>query len=194
MRWTTHAEVGRSDTAVAAVENPVIDGAYRAGMQGGNVDIERSHAKDRRAGITLIELLVVIAIIGVVAGLAAVSGRVIAQNARERAALNTVQQVVWQGATLAAARGFRTVLCRDATDLSVRQVVDRDAPDCNGDVLRDFEIDEAVTLTGIEDGMSMVFTPPGTIAGGTLPESIELTASGSTYALEVSLIGEVRVQ
>jgi len=156
--------------------------------------IERSRGADRRSGITLIELLVVIAIIGVIAGLGAVSGRLIAQNASERAALNTVQQAVWQGSTLAAARGFRTVLCRDAAQLTVREVVDRDNPNCEGDVLRRFEIDEAVVLTGIADGTSLVFTPPGTIVQGTLPASIELTAAGNTYDLEVSLIGEVRVQ
>jgi len=158
------------------------------------VDTTRSRIAGHRSGITLIELLVVIAIIGVIAGLGAVSGRLIAQNASERAALNTVQQAVWQGATLAAARGFRTVLCRDGTDLTIREVVDRDAPDCSGDVLRSFEIDEAVTLTGIGDGTSIIFTPPGTIADGSLPASIELTAAGNAYDLEVSLIGEVRVQ
>lgn len=156
--------------------------------------IKGSRSAAVRSGITLIELLVVIAIIGIIAGLGAVSGRLIARNASERAALNTVQQAVWQGSTLAAARGFRTVLCRDATELTVRVVVDRDNPTCEGDVLRRFEIDDAVELTGIADGTSLVFTPPGTIVAGTLPASIELTAAGSTYELEVSLIGEVRVQ
>ena len=142
----------------------------------------------------MIELLIVIAIIGIIAGLGAISGRAIAQRASERAALNTVQQVVWQGSTLAAARGFRTVLCRDATELAIRRVMDAENPNCSGAVLRRFEIDEAVTLDGIADGMSIVFTPPGTILEGTRPATITLTAAGSTYDLEVSLIGEVRVQ
>ncbi len=142
----------------------------------------------------MIELLIVIAIIGIIAGLGAISGRAIAQRASERAALNTVQQVVWQGSTLAAARGFRTVLCRDATELAIRRVMDAENPNCSGAVLRRFEIDEAVTLDGIDDGMSIVFTPPGTILAGTRPATITLTAAGSTYDLEVSLIGEVRVQ
>lgn len=153
-----------------------------------------SRIEARRAGVTLIELIIVIAIIGIVAGFAAISGRAVAQRASERAALNTIQQAVWQGSTLAAARGFRTVLCRDGTDLVVRRVVDQNDPDCSGDALRSYEIDEEVVLTGIADGVSIVFTPPGTIAAGTLPASINLTAAGSSYALEVSIIGEVRVQ
>ncbi|MFN2322262.1 MAG: GspH/FimT family protein [Trueperaceae bacterium] len=152
------------------------------------------HDAALRSGFTLIELLIVIAIIGVIAGLGAISGRTIAQNARERAALNTVQQVVWQGSTLAAARGFRTVLCRDDTVLTIRRVDDPTAPDCDGEELRGYEIDAEVTLTGIGDGTSLVFTPPGTIAQGTLPGSITLTAAGNSYTLDVSLIGEVRVQ
>jgi prepilin-type N-terminal cleavage/methylation domain-containing protein len=145
----------------------------------------------RRAGVTLIELLIVIAIIGVVAGIAAISGRAIAQQSSERAALNTVQQAVWQGATLAAARGFRTELCRADEVLTVRRLVAGNA--CGGEVLRTYEIDPEVTLS-LANGSSMVFTPPGTIAAGTLPGEITLTAAGNTYVLEVSLIGEVRVE
>ncbi len=62
----------------------------------------------RRSGLSLIELLVLLAILGVLLGLAAIQGRAIAQRASERSVVNTFQQAVWQGATLAAARGFRT--------------------------------------------------------------------------------------
>jgi prepilin-type N-terminal cleavage/methylation domain-containing protein len=143
-----------------------------------------------RIGFTLIELLVVVAILGIVLGIAAFGGRGIAQGARERAALNTVQQSVWQGATLAAARGFRTELCRAGTELAIRRV---ETDPCVGAVLRRFEIDGAVSLS-FDEGSVMVFTPPGTIDPATLPDSVTLVAGGSTYVLDVSLIGEVRVQ
>lgn len=144
----------------------------------------------RRAGLTLLELLVVVAILGVIVGLTGILGRTIARQASERAALATVQQSVWQGATLAAARGFRTELCRAGTELSVRRAV---ADACDGDVLRRFEIDPNVVL-GVADGSVMVFTPPGSIDPATLPDAITLDAGGVSYVLEVSLIGEVRVQ
>lgn len=147
-----------------------------------------------KSGFSLLELLVVIAVLGVAFGMAALAGRGIAQNARERAALNTVQQVVWQGSTMAAARGFRTALCRDDTELSIRRVDDPLDPDCDGAVLRRFEIDREVVLLGIDDGLSLVFTPPGTILEGTRPDEITLSAAGRLYTLEVSLIGEVRAQ
>lgn len=144
----------------------------------------------RSRGFTLLELLIVVAILGVVLGLTGILGRAIARQASERAALNTVQQSVWQGATLAAARGFRTELCRAGVELAIHRV-DGDA--CEGPVLRRFEIDPNVSLSFAE-GSVMVFTPPGTIDPATLPGTVTLVAGSSTYTLEVSLIGEVRVQ
>lgn len=144
----------------------------------------------RAGGFTLLELLVVVAILGIVLGLTGILGRAIARQASERAALNTVQQSVWQGATLAAARGFRTELCRDGVELSIQRV-QGDA--CTGPVLRRFEIDANVDLS-FDQGSVMVFTPPGTIDPATLPGTVTLVAGSSTYTLEVSLIGEVRVQ
>jgi prepilin-type N-terminal cleavage/methylation domain-containing protein len=171
----------------------VTSSAYRAERQVRAVDITRSRIADGRSGITLIELLVVIAIIGIIAGLGAISGRVIARNASERAVLNTVQQAVWQGATLAAARGFETELCWDGVELAIRRGA---AEACTGAMLRGYEVAASVaeTLEGLSDVTPIVFTPPGMILEGTRPGAITLDVAGSSYVLEVSLIGEVRVQ
>lgn len=142
-----------------------------------------------RAGLSLLELIVVLAILAVVFTIVATSGRGIAQRASERSAVNTFQQAVWQGATMAAARGFRTELVRDGGELVVRRLAD-------GDVLRRFEIDANVALN-VPDGQVLVFTPPGAVLEASLdalPDPIEIVAAGTTYALEVSLIGEVRVR
>jgi len=143
----------------------------------------------RRSGLSLIELLVLLAVLGVLLGLAAIQGRAIAQRASERSVVNTFQQAVWQGATLAAARGFRTELVRDGDVLEVRRV-------STGETLRRFELDSRASLN-LQDGQVVVFTPPGSIVVETLdalPDPIEIVAAGTTYELEVSLIGEVRVR
>lgn len=146
----------------------------------------------RRSGVTLIEILVVLAVLGIALGLAGFLGRGIAQRASERSAVNSLQQAVWQGATLAAARGFRTELVRVGNELQVRRLAD-------GSVLRRFELEPSVTLNF--DGQVLVFTPPGTItpesltALASLPGGgLRVTAAGATYGFVVSLIGEVVVQ
>jgi prepilin-type N-terminal cleavage/methylation domain-containing protein len=142
-----------------------------------------------RSGFTLLELLVVLAVLGVVFGLVAISGRAIAQRASERSVVNTFQQAVWQGATMAAARGFRTELVRDGDLLLLRR-------EATGAEIRRFELDPNATLN-LADGQLLVFTPPGAVLEASLdalPDPIQITAAGTTYELDISLIGEVRVR
>lgn len=138
-----------------------------------------------RAGLSLIELLLVIVIISIIVGFGVIQGRAIFQRADERSAVNTFQQAVWQGATAAAARGFRTELVRVDNELLVRRVSD-------GSVLRRYEFAAGVTLN-VPSNPILVFTPPGRV--DVLPsDPIQITADGQTRTLQISLIGEVRVQ
>lgn len=142
-----------------------------------------------RQGFTLLELLVVLAVLAIVFALVAIAGRTFVQRASERSVVDTFQQAVWQGATSAAARGFRTELVLDGDELSIRRM-------STGDVIRRFELDGRAAWN-LDDGRVLVFTPPGAIDEATLdalPDPIEIVAAGSTYRLEVSLIGEVRVR
>ncbi len=146
-------------------------------------------AKQARDGFSLLELLIVLAILGIAFSLAAIGGRGILQRSAERSAVGTVQQAVWQGATIAAARGFRTELVRDGTVLNVRRLAD-------GEVLRSFELDPGATLN-LDDGQVLVFTPPGSVLESSLdalPDPVTVVAAGDSYELEISLIGEVRVR
>jgi len=142
-----------------------------------------------RRGLSLVELLLVVAVLAVLLGFGAIQGRAIAQGSSERAAVRSVQQAVWQGATLAAARGFRTALDRQGPELIVRRL-------SNGEVLRRYALDPNVVLD-LQDGRVLVFAPPGTIVPETLdalPSPIVMVAGGTTYRLQVSMIGEVRVR
>ena len=147
------------------------------------------NVRTSRSGFSLLELLVVLAILGVVFTLVATTGRVFVQRASERSVVATFQQAVWQGATAAAARGFRTELVLEGDVLSIRRL-------STGDVLRSYELDGNASWN-VADGQVLVFTPPGAIDETTLdalPDPIQIVAAGTTYQFEVSLIGEVRVR
>lgn len=144
----------------------------------------------RRAnGITLLELLVVVAIIGVVAGIGVFNGLRALQGQQEQAAVRSIQQSIWQGATAASARGVETELVRDGRQLLVREVV-------SGRTLRREELPAGVS-TNLPTGQVLRFTPPGQIARTTLaalPEPLWVQITDRRYRLRVSLIGEVRAE
>ncbi len=141
------------------------------------------------AGFTLIELLIVMAILGAISGVAFVSGRQILRGQQEQAAINTVQQSIWQGATAAASRGIRAELFRNGTTIQVRNSADLS-------VIRAFDLPANVTFN-LPEGVSLLFTPPGKIdiaSLDALPKPLTLVANDRTYELQISLIGEVKAE
>ncbi len=147
----------------------------------------------RSSGFTIIEMLIVLAIIGVLAGVAFISGRQVLRGQQDRSAVNTIQQSVWQGATAAASRGIRAVLNRNGMVLEIRELNDdgtMEAP------LRTFELPADVVFN-LPQGKTLVFTPPGKVdeaALGALPSPLTLSTNGRDYVVTVSLIGEVKVE
>lgn len=143
----------------------------------------------RSKGLTLLELLVVVAIIGVVAGIGVFNGRRALQSQQEQAAVRSIQQSIWQGATAASARGIETELVRSGSQLLVREVL-------SGRILRREELPAGVS-TNLPTGQVLRFTPPGQIARTTLdalPRPLWVQTSDRRYHLRVSLIGEVRAE
>lgn len=143
--------------------------------------------RTRDEGLTILELLIVAAIIGVMAGLVVMSGRPVVRGQEAASAVRTVQQSVWQGATMAASRGVSTELALSGGSLVVRRLD-------NGQEVRRFELPDETSLN-VEDGPLLVFTPPGKVDETTLPDPddpLKLTVRDRTYTLEISLIGEVR--
>lgn len=141
----------------------------------------------RNKGITVVELLIVLAIVGVLAGLVALNGRRVLMGQESRAAVTSVQQTVWQGATAAAARGVVTRLTRAGDRFTLTDTA-------TGATLRTFDLPSQVT-SNWPQGQALDFTPPGRIDVATLdalPEPLTITANDNSYALLISLIGEVK--
>ncbi len=140
-----------------------------------------------RSGFTLIEVLIVMAIIGVMAGVVVMSGRPIVRGQDALAAVKTMQQSVWQGATMAASRGVRTRLELNGRFLDVVR-------EDNSQRVRRFELPATASLNTSNNPL-LVFTPPGKVDVASLnllPSNLTLTVDGKAYLLEISLIGEVR--
>ena len=160
------------------------------GYHGVTMSGHRTHPRvgRRAAAFSLVEVLIVLAIFGLIAGIVAVNGRQVFAGQQEKAALASVRQSVWEGATAAAARGTDTELLRTATGLEIREVK-------SAAVLRTFDVPTSVT-TNLPMGQVLVFTPPGRVdltSLQNLPDPLTLTVNGHTFKLEVSLIGEVKV-
>ncbi len=137
----------------------------------------------------MLELLIVIAIIGIIASIGVFNGRRILQSQEERAAITSIQQTVWQGATAAAARGSSTNLTRTGNVFTLTDASTSAA-------LKRFELPPSVS-TNLPEGLVLTFTPPGKVDATTLdalPEQVTVSASGKTTELTISLIGEVKAE
>ena len=142
----------------------------------------------RVAAFSVVELLIILAILGIIAGVVAMNGRRVLGGQQERAALTSVRQSVWEGATAAAARGATTELVRTPSALVVQEVG-------SNTPLRTFSIPSTVT-TNLPMGQVLQFTPPGRVDLATLqalPSPLTMTVNGHTFKLQISLIGEVKV-
>ncbi len=141
----------------------------------------------KQLGFTLLEFLIVAAVLGIALSIAAFEGRRMLRGQEHQAAVSSVQQLFWQGATAAASRGTRLELVRTGKVLEVRI-------EGNGRVLRRFELPDGVT-TNLPEGRLAVFTPPGRVNLATnFPNPFTVQAGGRTYRFTVSLIGEVKAE
>jgi len=139
------------------------------------------------AGFTLIEVLLVIALIAIVLGIGWLNARRVLQESQERAAVETVRQSIWQGATAASARGRTITLNRVGQSLRLMD---------GSVVIRTDDLPPSVS-TNFQQGVLLEFSPPGKITEASLRAFQDsdpwIGADGKATHLEVSLIGEVRV-
>lgn len=166
---------------------------FRPPERGGFLNVSSStaptHASRREFGFTVIELLIVCAIVGIIAGVVVLAGRPVVRGQEGLAAVKSMQQSVWQGATMAASRGVRTNLVYTGTGLEVRNAT-------TSAVIRHFDLPAGATLNVTAGSAFLQFTPPGKVDAASLaalPNPLRIVTSGGSYDLQISLIGEVRV-
>lgn len=140
------------------------------------------------SGITLVELIIVVGILGVVLAIGIFNGRQALIQRQEDAALNTIRQVIWQGATAASSRGREVTLHLNNRTLQLR---------VGASVIRSDDLPAGVS-TNLPQGLVLAFSPPGKVTAESLGDLIETSprvwAGGRTYFIDVSVIGEVRVR
>ncbi|MCX7783143.1 MAG: hypothetical protein N2318_05805 [Meiothermus sp.] len=139
----------------------------------------------KQTGLTIVETLIVIGILAILFAIALGPGLRVLRGQQNKASLETVRQMFWQGATAAASRNQTLQLTRSGSTFTI-------AP-ANGAAVRTFEVSPA-TIIGLPSGVVATFLPPGRVvlAGG-VSNPFTVETNGQTYNITVSLIGETQV-
>jgi prepilin-type N-terminal cleavage/methylation domain-containing protein len=139
----------------------------------------------KRRGFTLLEMLLVLAILGITFGIGAIGSRSILLRQENTAALRSVKQLFWHGATVAASRSINLELVRTNNVFVIRPVG-------GGTPFRTATLPNDVS-SNLPQGVIARFTPPGKVAITALNANpFTLRLNDGTYQLTVSQIGEVR--
>lgn len=137
----------------------------------------------------MIELLIIVAIIGIILAIGVFNGRQALTSQQERAAVNSLRQASWQGATAAAARGRPVFLTHENSELLLR------VGNADGNVIRREQLPPGLD-SNLPEGTVLVFTSPGKIDPEFVPAPGQywVEADGRRLALEFSVIGEVEAR
>jgi prepilin-type N-terminal cleavage/methylation domain-containing protein len=142
----------------------------------------------RPNGFSLIEILIVLAVVGIIGGIGSFNYNQIRQAQAARAGITSVSMVMAKAATMASSRGVPLSLVRNGNTLEVR------TQDSTPLVLmkESLPADIASQLPSTNPWVS--FTSVGRVNLASLANNpFSIVSRGKTYALTVSLIGEVKV-
>jgi Tfp pilus assembly protein FimT len=135
----------------------------------------------------MLELLMVIAILGITFTIGAVGSRNILTRQENSAAMRSVKQLFWQGATVAASRSVNLELVRNNQTLVLRTV------GTNPTTYRTVTLPNSVTSNlPSSDSVIATFSSPGKVNINTgVSNPFTVSFDNKTYNLTVSQIGEV---
>jgi prepilin-type N-terminal cleavage/methylation domain-containing protein len=153
-------------------------------------------AQVKTRGFSTIELLIVMAVIGILIAITMLNGRQIINRQNEVASIQQFKQLLQRSTTTASARGVTATLER--TGATIKVTAPKKTNPAQIETLMEMTLDKNVT-SDLPEGSSLVFSPVGRIEPvslGTLPglNSFTMQAAGKTYRLNVSVIGEVKLE
>lgn len=126
-------------------------------------------------------------IVGVLATITVMGSNQFIQGQEAKAAISSIRQIIWQGASAAASRGQTLELVRTNNVWSVR------TRDVNPVVVRQVTVPASFSTT-FPSGATYRFLPPGRLDFNSVASSFTASIRGTTYTFTVSQIGEVNVQ
>jgi hypothetical protein len=123
----------------------------------------------------------------VLGGIMVMSGRKVTQEQQARAGVNSIRQIIWQGATAAASRGQNLLLVRTNNVLEIKV---ESSPTT---VVRKATLPSNFSTT-LPQGNLYKFLPPGRLNFNSVSSTFTAKLGGRNYSFTVSQIGEVQVQ
>ena len=153
--------------------------------------MQNKRGSQSQHGFTMIEIMIVLAILGVLLGISLLNGRQIINRQKEVASVQQFRQLVERATTTANARGITAQLVRTGPLIKVVNTADNKS-------LMEMNLDQNVT-SDLPENESLVFLSTGRIDPVSLlslpgSNSFEIQTSGKTYTLNMSIIGEVKLE
>lgn len=149
----------------------------------------RDFTRPSNAGFSLIEMLIIMAILGIVGGISVFGYRQVQSGQEAKSGIASIRLIMAHGATAASSRGVVLDLVKSGDTLQVQ------TQDATPVVVTKEKLPSSIAFQLPSTNPILQFNQVGRLvfpAGFNNP--ITLSSRGRTYALTVSLIGEVKME